>query len=139
MSKVVVVSGYFNPVHKGHTRMFQQARSLGDSLTVILNSDAQVLKKGSIPFMNQYERKEVLEAIRWVDKVIISVDRDATVCKTLARIEPIPAIFANGGDRRNERDLPEMNICKARGITMVFNVGGDKIQSSSWLKQHISS
>lgn len=139
ISKIVVVSGYFNPVHKGHIRMFKQARALGDELIVIVNNDSQVRKKGSVEFMNENERKEIIESIRYIDKVIISVDRDSTVCKTLARISPVPHIFANGGDRRTINDIPESHICKARNIKMIFNVGGDKIQSSSWLKQNTTS
>ncbi len=136
-SKTVVVSGYFNPVHKGHIRMFKEAKKLGNYLIVILNNDNQVTLKGSKPFFDEIERKEILESIKYIDKVVISIDKDKTVRKTLARISPTPKIFANGGDRKNEDDIPESEICKLKGIKMVFNIGGKKIQSSSWLKDRI--
>lgn len=129
--KVVAVSGYFNPVHKGHISLFKAARALGDKLVVILNNDAQVKLKGSCPFMAQKDRKAVLEAIEGISEVVISLDTDRTVCKTLALIKP--DIFANGGDRREMFDIPETEVCKQHNIEMVFNVGGGKATSSSWL------
>ena len=126
---VVAVSGYFNPVHRGHIWLFKEAKKLGDKLVVILNNDKQVKIKGSQPFMDQDERKEILEALKPVDEVLISVDEDGTQCRTLAQLKP--DIFANGGDRRETADIPEAVICKEHNIKMIFNVGGEKIQSSS--------
>jgi D-beta-D-heptose 7-phosphate kinase/D-beta-D-heptose 1-phosphate adenosyltransferase len=111
--------------------MFEAAKALGTHLVVILNSDYQVGLKGSVPFMPEMDRKELIEAFKVVDKVIISVDKDKSVCKTLAMVKP--DIFANGGDRRCENDIPEANVCKENNISMVFNVGGDKIRHSSQL------
>lgn len=129
--RVVAVSGYFNPVHKGHINLFREARSLGDKLIVILNNDSQVQQKGSVPFMSAEERAEVIRSLRFVDDVVISFDEDRTVCKTLGAVAP--HIFANGGDREGIADIPEAAVCEAQNIAMVFNVGGGKIQSSSWL------
>ena len=129
--KVVVVSGYFNPVHKGHIAMFEEAKKLGTKLIVIINSDKQVEMKGSRKFMDEDERRYIVESIGCVDKAVVSIDEDKTQCKTLAMIKP--HLFANGGDRRNENDLPEAAVCKEHEIEMVFNVGGGKVQSSSWL------
>lgn len=128
---VVAVSGYFNPVHRGHISMFKEAKKLGDKLVVILNSDHQVTLKGSKKFMDEQERKYILEAIGCVDGVIISIDKDKTQCRTLSMLKP--HLFANGGDRQSETDIPEAAVCKQYGIKMVFNVGGGKVQSSSWL------
>ena len=77
------------------------------------------------------ERKEILENIKGVDSVFVSVDEDDSVCKSLEAIKP--DIFANGGDRKNESEIRETEVCKRLGIEMVFNVGGGKVQSSSWL------
>lgn len=127
---VVVVSGYFNPIHSGHIKMFQQAKKLGDKLIVIINNDKQVQLKGSIPFMNEKERAFIVQNIQDVDSSIISIDQDKTVCNTLKHINP--HIFANGGDRFSD-NVPEKKTCEELGIEMVFNIGGDKTQSSSWL------
>ena len=112
--KVVAVSGYFNPVHKGHIAMFKEARKLGAKLVVIINSDRQVELKGSKKFMNEEERKYIVESFGCVDEAIVSIDEDKTQCKTLAMVKP--HIFANGGDRRNEADLPESAVCKEHGM-----------------------
>lgn len=125
--KIVVASGYFDPIHKGHIEYLKLAKSLGDKLIVILNNDYQTkLKKGKF-FMEENERKIVLESIKYVDEVFLSIDKDKSVCKSLLSIRP--DIFANGGDR-NQDEYPEMNICKELNIEMVDGLG-EKIQSSS--------
>jgi phosphomannomutase len=128
---VVAVSGYFNPLHKGHVKLFEEAKKLGDKLVVIINSDKQRAIKGSKEFMNESERKIIVEAIRHVDEAIISIDEDGTQCKTLEMLKP--DIFANGGDRKAPEDLPESTVCRKNNIELVFDVGGNKVQSSSWL------
>jgi len=127
--KTVCVSGYFNPIHSGHISMFKEAKKLGNYLIVIINNDNQVKVKGSVPFMKVEERAEIIKNLKMVDQVVISIDKDKTVCKTLAKVNP--NIFANGGDRKNPKDIPETEVCNQLGIKMVFNVGGSKTQSSS--------
>ena len=39
MKKIIIVSGYFNPIHKGHIDYFKMAKELGDLLFVIVNND----------------------------------------------------------------------------------------------------
>jgi cytidyltransferase-like protein len=131
MSKIVCISGYFDPVHVGHIEYMKQAKALGDYLVVIVNNDHQAsLKKGKA-FMPGVERVKVIEAMRMVDKVVLSVDTDRTVRETIRTIEPRPHIFANGGDQTNQ-SIPETEVCNELGITLVDGLG-DKIQSSSWL------
>ena len=130
LNKMVAVSGGFDPIHVGHIRMFKEASKLG-KLIVILNTDEFLMKKKGFIFMHYNERKEIIESIKYIDKVVICIDEDLTTCKTLVWLRP--DIFANGGDRRDEADLPEAEVCKLNEIEMVFNVGGDKIQSSSEL------
>ena len=127
---VVAVSGGFDPVHIGHIRYLKEAKKLGDKLLVILNTDDFLIRKKGKPFMVFAERKEILEAIRWVDEVVPSVDNDQTVCQSLRQYKP--DIFAKGGDRTIS-NIPEKDTCTELGIKMVFGVGGTKIQSSSWL------
>lgn len=140
---VVAVSGGFDPLHIGHVRLFEDAKKLGDELVVILNNDNWLKKKKGHVFMKEKERKEILKALRVVDRVIITKhrknDADMTVCNELKMI--CPDIFANGGDRdKKDSANPksslyrDISLCKKLGIKMVFNVGkGGKIQSSSWL------
>lgn len=125
----VATSGFFNPVHIGHIRLMQEAKKLGDHLTVIVNNDVQVALKGSKVFMGEIERCQIIQALACVDEVMLSIDNDRTVCETLKLIKP--DIFAKGGDSSPD-NVPEQAICK-----VVFDVGGGKIQSSSWLKNKI--
>ena len=106
--KVVVISGYFNPLHIGHLDYIENAKKLGDYLVVIVNSDKQVKIKGSQPFMREEHRKKIVSSIKGVNDSIISIDKDASVVETLRSIwdkhsiDPFfdSMIFANGGDRK---------------------------------------
>lgn len=142
MAKIVITSGFFNPLHIGHINLIREAKKLGDFLVVIVNNDEQVKLKGSIPFMSQEERIEIIKALRYADDVILASD-----CFKDEKEVPIPAtlealaqkygegiIFAKGGDRDIDH-IPwqEREICKKYNIKVVTNVGGGKVQSSSWL------
>jgi len=131
--KKIVISGGFDPVHVGHLEMIKEARSLGNHLTVILNSDRFLKEKKGYIFMPYKERKKILLGFKAVDKVVRCIDKDNTVNETLKILKNknLIDIFANGGDRKNKSDIPEFKICKENNIKMVFGVGGGKIQSSS--------
>ena len=134
-TKIVAVSGGFDPLHIGHVRLFREAKKLGENLVVILNNDNWLRKKKGYVFMRQHERKEIIEALESVDKVIVTGHKrnptDMSVCAELFALRP--DIFANGGDR-TKKNIPEVAVCKKIGCKMVFNVGrGGKVQSSSWL------
>ena len=132
---VVAVSGGFDPLHIGHLQMIKEAKELGDKLVVILNNDNWLKKKKGYVFMPQEQRKAILEAIRWVDEVVLTSHpentEDMSVSKELEKIKP--DIFANGGDR-TRKNIPEVEVCKKINCKMIFNIGKDgKIESSSWL------
>lgn len=133
--KIIAVSGGFDPLHVGHIRMLKEAAQLG-RLVVILNNDNWLLAKKGFAFMPEEERKELIESLSFVYKVVLTEhaphDPDRSVCRELQHIKP--DIFANGGDRKTARDIPEAARCKKHGIKMIFNMGeGGKVQSSSWL------
>ncbi|TSC67459.1 MAG: tagD [Parcubacteria group bacterium Gr01-1014_73] len=135
----MAISGGMDPLHVGHVRLIQAARKLGDELIIILNNDNWLKDKKGFVFMSQAERQEILEAIRGVDRVVLTDHKpgeyfqDRSVCRSLRKIRP--HIFANGGDRKPEGDpVPEVAVCKELGIELVYNVGrGGKVQSSSGL------
>ena len=134
--KAIIVSGYFNPLHKGHLELFEKAKASGDELWVIVNSDIQRELKGSKEFMLEDERLLIVSAIGIVDKVLISIDKDKTQCATLRDLvdkysSEYELYFANGGDQNND-SIPELTVCKEKGIDLLEGLG-DKIQSSSWL------
>ena len=64
MIKAIIVSGYFNPIHKGHIEYFQNAKANGDKLFVIVNSDFQRVLKGSKEFQDEKERVFIVENLR---------------------------------------------------------------------------
>ena len=131
--KVVIVSGYFDPLHVGHLEYLQMASQLGDKLLVIINNDEQAILKKGESFMSEKDRMEIVFALECVDEVLISCDTDASVCKSIelaAQFKPMAdLIFAKGGDR-NFGEVPEVDVCKKLGIEMVDSLG-EKIRSSS--------
>lgn len=134
--KAIIVSGYFNPIHKGHLEYFNSAKSLADELFVIVNSDVQRALKGSKEFQEEEERLFIVQNIKAVDKAIISIDTDRTVCESIRSIsetygKEYDLGFANGGDQNNN-SIPEVPVCKELGIQLIDGLG-EKIQSSSWL------
>jgi len=132
--KIIAVSGGFDPIHIGHVRLFKEAKKLGDKLYVILNNDNWLKKKKGKAFMAENERKEILLNLESVDEVILTNHpenpADMSVCEELKILKPY--IFANGGDRKAD-NIPEYNLCEKSGIEMIFNVGGEKVRSSSEL------
>ena len=137
--KIIIVSGYFNPLHKGHIEYFTNARSQGDELCVIVNNDHQRELKGSKEFMKEDERLCIVENLRVVDHAVVSVDEDRTVCETIGQLhreftshdQNCLLAFANGGDQNNDT-IPERSVCEELGIELIDDMG-NKIQSSSWL------
>ena len=125
--KIVVTSGYFDPLHVGHLECLEMAKELGDRLIVIVNSDLQAkLKKGK-SFMNENDRLKIVLALKCVDHAFLSIDKDKSQCETLRYIKP--DIFAKGGDRMSD-EIPESKVCKELGIKIIDGLG-EKIRSSS--------
>ena len=135
---LVIASGYFNPVHKGHIEYLTRSKALGDKLFVIVNNDKQREMKGSKEFMNEDERKLVIETLKPVDWAVVAIERNTRlVDKSIQMIYELYKdefdnfIFTNGGDQ-TEHTIAEGDMCRKLGVKMVFGLG-DKIQSSSWL------
>ena len=132
------MSGGFDPVHKGHLRMFREASWLGHQVIVGLNSDDWLTRKKGKPFVDFKERKEILEGFKYINQVLAFDDKDETandiikqIC-SLYRNFDVNIYFANGGDRTSD-NVPEMKVCDELGVEMIWGLGGGKIQSSSWL------
>ena len=121
--KVVIVSGYFNPIHKGHLELFKKSQEHGDFLIVIVNSDKQRKLKGSLEFMDENERLMIVQAIKYVGHAFISIDQDRTQIESLKYLhKQFGSIwdlhFVNGGDQNNDT-IPESVICNELGIILV--------------------
>jgi D-beta-D-heptose 7-phosphate kinase/D-beta-D-heptose 1-phosphate adenosyltransferase len=103
MTKIIALSGGFDPVHCGHLDMINAAAKL---------------------------RKKILMNFKNVHNVVAVDDSDGTVCEALKRFRP--EYFGNGGDRTT-KNTPEKDVCNELGIEMVWGLGGGKSQSSSKL------
>jgi len=140
VEKIVVVSGGFDPVHVGHLRMMQEAKKLGNYLIVVVNNDNWLRAKKGYNFMTEQDRKELIEGFECVDEVWLTSHQpnctDMSVCNELRFIQP--DVFANGGDRKSD-NIPEYEVCNELGIKMEFNVGGEKLRSSSELVANAKS
>ena len=134
MKKLIILSGGFDPVHKGHVRMFEAASKVG-YVVVGVNSDKWLIRKKEKYFMPFSERKEILESIKFVDEVVGFNDDDDTACDLIKNInnkysEKMEIYFGNGGDRTNQT-TPEIEYCDKNNIGLIWDLGGGKIQSSS--------
>lgn len=136
LKRLVTVSGYFNPLHKGHLDYFEKSKSLGDELLVIVNNDTQRELKNSKFFQDEKERLRIISSLKIVNYTFLSVDKDRTVVESIKRVHALYSknydiMFTNGGDQFFS-ESPEKEICDQLGITIRDGLG-EKIQSSSWL------
>lgn len=138
--RVMIVSGYFNPLHVGHLDMLEHARRECDWLVVIVNNDKQQrLKKGKV-ITSEQDRLRIVLALELVDDALIAIDEDTTVRETLEQLahqyqsRNAELVFANGGDRSNPDDanvVAEAEVCKNHGIKVQLGVGGTEKADSS--------
>ena len=132
---VYVTSGGFDPLHVGHLRCILETTKMADLdggyVVIIVNGDGFLKRKKGKAFMPENERAEIISGIRGVDDVLIWDDGGQTVIGAIAALRP--TYFTKGGDRAAPEDIPEWQICQEVGCKVMFNVGGDKVQSSSWL------
>ena len=135
MSNVVLVTGGFDPIHKGHIEYFKEAKLLGDKLIVGLNSDHWLTRKKGKPFMSLENRASIIQNLSMVNEVVMYNDEDDTSCHAIEQVlhSYDNVIFANGGDRILS-NIPEYErYGNDKRVKFVCNVGGDKTESSSWL------
>jgi cytidyltransferase-like protein len=133
---IMILSGGFDPIHKGHVRLFKAAKNMAYKVIVGLNSDKWLVRKKGKCFMNWAERAEILRGFMYVDEVMPFNDEDDTAMDLLVRIQRLypecSLAFGNGGDR-TERNTPERAYCEAYSISLQYHLGGGKVQSSSEL------
>jgi len=129
VKRVVLTSGYFDPLHHGHVELFKLSKELGDHLIVVVNNDNQTIQKKGFVFMSDVEKAKIISEFACVDEVVVSIDKDQSQCKTLEFLKP--HVFAKGGDRYID-EIPETPICRQHGIKIIDGVGA-KVQSSSEL------
>lgn len=137
---IVIISGAFGPVHRGHVRLFKGAKAIGHKVILGLNSDQWVVDNRGKVFMDWAERAEVLREFANVDEVMSFNDSDGTALDLIMRVKQLypemKIAFANGGGR-TEVNTPENGMCNAYGIDMVFNAGGGIVASSTQILENV--
>jgi len=132
---IYMTSGGFDPLHIGHARCILETTEMADAdggyVIVIVNGDGFLNRKKGGAFMPESERAEIISGLRGVDAVLIWDDGTQNVIGAIEKLKP--TYFTKGGDRAAPKDIPEWNICQEIDCEVMFNVGGGKIQSSSWL------
>ena len=121
--RVVFTNGVFDLLHVGHVRYLSQARALGDTLVVAINSDrsVRVLKGKNRPVTNENERAEILAALRPVSYVTIFDD----VSPRSLIAELLPDVLVKGGDYGLEEihGREEVEAAGGRVVSLPFIAG----------------
>ena len=104
----VIVNGTFDILHVGHIKLLEYAKSLGDHLTVAIDTDRRIkTKKGlSRPINNEFERKTMLEALKSVDRVVV-FDTDEELIELVKNSD----IMVKGSDYKGKSVIGE-TYCK---------------------------
>lgn len=140
MKTIVITSGYFNPLHPWHIECFELCKALGDELRVIVNTDEQIKIKTQKDhvFQDEQFRMRIVSALKPVDRVILSVDTDGSVCESIRYVvgqmrseygPDVKIIFGKWGDRFAS-NIPEVAVCNELWI---------EIRDWLWAKTHNSS
>ena len=136
MPTLVIVSGYFSPLHCGHLDYIEAGAAAGDKLAVIVNNNTQQeLKKGKV-ILDEQDRLRIVQALRVVDDAMVAIDTDGAVSASIEafakKYSDHKIIFGNGGDRNPDADMPpETAVCEQYGIEMIFDMGGNEKRDSS--------
>jgi len=139
--KIAITSVYANPLHPGHIDCLELSKELADELWVIVNSDHQAsLKRGVPSFQDEVYRMRVVGALKPVDRVVLSIDKDPSVVETLrmvieelkGRDDVDEIIFTKGGDRF-AYEIPERAVLDEHGVHIVDGLGAKTHHSSAYV------
>jgi cytidyltransferase-like protein len=150
ITKIVINSGYFNPIHPGHIECMELSKNhVGDNgeLWVIINNDAQAFAKRGVPsFQDQDYRMRIVEALKPVSRVFLAIDEDGSVCKSLKMLiakarsefgEDVEITYAKGGDRMVS-EVPEAVLCRDLGVNIIDGLGLKTHNSSEYVKHTLN-
>lgn len=147
MKTIVITSGYFNPIHPWHIECFELARQLWDELWVIVNNDGQARQKTGQEeiFQDQEYRMAVVSSMKSVDRILLAVDSDGSVCESINYIawlirseywDETKIIFGKWWDRFAS-NIPEVEICRELDIEIRDGLGSKTHNSSDYRAKRI--
>jgi len=145
--KVGLVSGYFNPIHKGHLKYIFSAKARCDVLIVIINNDIQVKVKGSKPFQDEKQRFDIVNQLKSVDYTFLSTDKDNSVANSLRHIHNkllknynYDILFFNSGDRGSQTwNEKEKKVCEELSVECIYLDLPKEASSSNLIDKLIDS
>jgi D-beta-D-heptose 7-phosphate kinase/D-beta-D-heptose 1-phosphate adenosyltransferase len=139
LTRVVVISGYFSPIHGAHCEYAKNAKELAGPnglVYAIVNNDYQSILKKGYSFIPENDRLAVVSSLKYVDKAFLSIDTDRSVCKTLQNIcdkeQFKPTHWFNEADVNINNRCPEELVCEKNKIIVSYG-SSPKTQSSSWI------
>ena len=128
---VVATGGGFDPIHKGHLKLLEEAKTLGDHLQVWLCTDEWLTRKKGYYILPYEHRKAVLEALPFVDEVVVQIDDGTQTCAAAIRAYQ-PDILAKGGTYHlGMIPQEEKDACNEVGCDIMLGVGGHLKEGSS--------
>jgi glycerol-3-phosphate cytidylyltransferase len=128
MKRKIITYGTFDLLHFGHVNLLQRAKELGDYLIVGLSTDEFNKVKGKKSYYSYFERKHILEAIRFVDLVIPEENWEQ---KTKDVIKYNVDTFVIGDDWKGKFDFLS-EFCKVIYLPRTPGI------SSTLIKEHIN-
>jgi len=140
--KILILSGYFDPLHSGHIYYFSESKKLGGRVIVILNNEGQSRLKRGYHLIGVDERKKILESIKFIDEVFVSIDHGPTQCDTLAYLadkyknKNCKLYFVKSGEWKEE-NLKEAPLCQKLGIKIKILNNAPSASSSSLIKKAV--
>jgi D-beta-D-heptose 7-phosphate kinase/D-beta-D-heptose 1-phosphate adenosyltransferase len=130
-----MISGGFDPLHKGHVDYILAAAELTPCLVAVVNGDSFLMRKKGYKFMDSEERAYIVDNIKGVDYTVIFNSEQDTVDEMIEFLRPTS--FIKGGDRNAKENIPEWDTCGQVGCKIITGAGGNKAQSSSELVKQI--
>ncbi len=130
--KIVLVGGCFDILHIGHVKFLKKAKSFGDYLIVLLESDVNIkkLKGPTRPIQNELQRKEILSSLKYVDKIIM-VPKNAThetYHKLIKKIKPNIMAITQGDPIKHLKLMQAKSVgAKLKVIKMFGDLSTTKI------------
>jgi len=131
-----MISGGFDPVHKGHIQYILAAAKLTPCLVAVVNGDSFLMRKKGYKFMDSEERSYIVDNIKGVDFTVVYNSENDSVIEIIEYLKP--TCFMKGGDRTSKENIPEWETCEKIGTKIYTGVGGEKAQSSSELVKKLN-